>query len=379
MTRPLLTVLLLLAAASSVRADQSTPPRFELGATVSALAPILAEGPYFVVGVGPRVTFNASRSLGFELGIEKVVPSESSGINTLYTTQLKIPLRRGRSRTLSLTAGAAGLVSFRHRSEVRTTRLDQSIVVHPSFRQGVRRAPQPADGWHRAGCRDSSSCCRVIFRAGDVRRGGRVRDPRCRRDYVRPRRLPLTRAAFGVAAIVVLTTACRSDDQPASYVIAGPTVPSAVTPLTADVWDSREELAVWTENVVARGTLALEGTGTDAFIRIERGDQPWLVRGPDLTPPSAGIRTVRLRYRWQPSVAPSASQTHFVTANCETVTPVPLVRSDGAGGRPRHPPAAIRVDGGRSDARSVSTADRRQVPLRPQPGRQPRSARNRPD
>jgi len=132
----------------------------------------------------------------------------------------------------------------------------------------------------------------------------------------------MTRAVVPVAAILILTTGCRTGEEPASYVIAGPTVPSPVTPLTADVWDSREELAVWTENVVARGTLALEGTGTDAFIRIERGDQPWLVRGPDLTPPSAGVRTVRLRYRWQPSVAPSATQTHFVTANCETVTSV---------------------------------------------------------
>ena len=133
MTRPMLTVLLLLTAASSVRAEQSTPPRLELGATVSGLVPIVAEGPYVVVGVGPRLTLNAGRWLGFELGIEKVGPSESSGINALYTTQLKIPLRRGRTRTLSLLAGAAGLVSFQHRSESRITRLDQSIVVHPSF------------------------------------------------------------------------------------------------------------------------------------------------------------------------------------------------------------------------------------------------------
>jgi len=133
MTRLVLTVLLLLAAASSVRAQQSTPPRLELAATISGIAPILAEGPYIVFGVGPRLTVNASRWLGLELGIEKISPSESSRINALYTTQLKIPLRRTATKTLSLTAGAAGLVSFQHRSEVRITRPDQSIVVHPSF------------------------------------------------------------------------------------------------------------------------------------------------------------------------------------------------------------------------------------------------------
>ena len=133
----------------------------------------------------------------------------------------------------------------------------------------------------------------------------------------------MTRAFLAVIAMLaVLTTACRTGEEPVSYVIAGPTVPSTVTPLTPDVWDTREELAVWIDNTLARGTLALEGTGVDAFIRIERGDQPWLTRGPDLTPPSTGIRTVRLRYRWKPSVEPPASQTHFVTANCETVTPV---------------------------------------------------------
>jgi hypothetical protein len=121
--------------------------------------------------------------------------------------------------------------------------------------------------------------------------------------------------------LAILTASCRAGERPASYVIAGPSV-LALPTLVPDVWDAREELAIWIENEVARGSLALEGTGTGAFIRIERGDQPWLTRGPDLSPPSTGVRTVRLRYRWQPAVAPPASQNHMVTANCETVTPV---------------------------------------------------------
>lgn len=119
----------------------------------------------------------------------------------------------------------------------------------------------------------------------------------------------------------ILTASCRAGEQPASYVIAGPSVLARPT-LVPDVWDAREELAIWIDNDVARGSLALEGTGIGAFISIERSDQPWLTRGPDLSPPSTGVRTVRLRYRWQPAVPPPASQNHWVTANCETVTPV---------------------------------------------------------
>ena len=84
--------------------------------------------------------------------------------------------------------------------------------------------------------------------------------------------------------LAILTASCRAGERPASYVIAGPSV-LALPTLVPDVWDAREELAIWIENEVARGSLALEGTGTGAFIRIERGDQPWLTRGPDLRRP----------------------------------------------------------------------------------------------
>lgn len=132
MTPPVLTVLLLVVAASSARGEEFKTPPLQLGAAVSGIAPIAAEGPYLVFGAGPRLTLNVGRWLGLEFGLERVGPSESTGITALYTSQLKIPLRRSSTRTLSVTAGAAGLLWYKQRSEVRITRPDQSIVVHPS-------------------------------------------------------------------------------------------------------------------------------------------------------------------------------------------------------------------------------------------------------
>lgn len=134
MTRAWLTVLVLLMGMSTARADGIRVPRLELGGAVSGLAPIVAEAPYFVVGVGPRLTVNAARWLGLEIGVEKLGPAEGSRITALYLTQIRIPLRRANTRTLSLTVGAAGLAWYRQRSEARITRLDGSIVVHPAYR-----------------------------------------------------------------------------------------------------------------------------------------------------------------------------------------------------------------------------------------------------
>ena len=50
--------------------------------------------------------------------------------------------------------------------------------------------------------------------------------------------------------------------------------------LTPYVWDTREELANWIENSVARGPLLLDGTGLDAVITNNRADQAWVARGP---------------------------------------------------------------------------------------------------
>jgi hypothetical protein len=123
-------------------------------------------------------------------------------------------------------------------------------------------------------------------------------------------------------AVAILSTGCEVGVRPSPFVIPGPTVPSSLPTTTPYVWDTREELAIWVDNPVARGPLATEGVGSDAFIRIDRADRAWLVRGPDLTPVASAVQTVRLRYRWRldPSLPPTAAQTASVTANCQTTT-----------------------------------------------------------
>ena len=50
--------------------------------------------------------------------------------------------------------------------------------------------------------------------------------------------------------------------------IPGPPVPNPMPTASSYVWDTRDELVIWVENPVAVGSLALEGDGAGAFIRI---------------------------------------------------------------------------------------------------------------
>jgi len=102
-----------------------------------------------------------------------------------------------------------------------------------------------------------------------------------------------------------------------AFVIPGPTVPSTVPTSTPYVWDSREELGEWVGNGVTRGSMTLEGSGSEAFIRLDRPQDEWTLRGPDLSPSPTGVRTARLRYRWRldPTVPTSASRTAYVTVH----------------------------------------------------------------
>jgi hypothetical protein len=85
-----------------------------------------------------------------------------------------------------------------------------------------------------------------------------------------------------------------------TFIPTAPSVPTA-QPL---VWDSREELSAWVNNTITKGTVSVEGEGSDAFIRVVLGPQGVLLRGPDLEPPIAGITAVRLRYRWACDLEP---------------------------------------------------------------------------
>ena len=123
--------------------------------------------------------------------------------------------------------------------------------------------------------------------------------------------------------LALLTAACEIGGRPPGVVLAGPTVPSPFPTAPPYVWDTAEELSIWMNNPVARGSLTLEGSGTDAFIRIDRADREWVLRGPDLEPAAEGVRTVSLRYRWRPdpSLPQTASLTAWVNAYFQMTTP----------------------------------------------------------
>jgi hypothetical protein len=101
-----------------------------------------------------------------------------------------------------------------------------------------------------------------------------------------------------VAASIPALAACQrvSGGGLSTFIPTAPTVPTA-QPL---VWDSAEELRGWVNNSITKGVVSVQGRDAEAFIRAALGAEALLLRGPDLDPPVAGIRTVRLRYRWTP-------------------------------------------------------------------------------
>src|SRR5687767_15124673 len=124
-------------AASPARAQEVSPPDFEIGGNVSGIVPIVfADGPAVVAGGGPRVTVNVTPQLAIDLLAEVIGPFESSGTMALYQTQLKLPIGRSSDgkRTLSFTVGAAGTAWYRRAPETRIPRLDGSTVVYPGYR-----------------------------------------------------------------------------------------------------------------------------------------------------------------------------------------------------------------------------------------------------
>lgn len=117
--------------------------------------------------------------------------------------------------------------------------------------------------------------------------------------------------------LAIATSVGCDQEERGSYLIPGPTVPSAIPTAAPFVWDSREELEVWVHNAVSRGSISLEGSGPDAVIRVDRPENEWVLRGPDLSPPATGTRTARLRYRWRldPTLSAGASRTAYVTVH----------------------------------------------------------------
>lgn len=127
---------------------------------------------------------------------------------------------------------------------------------------------------------------------------------------------------IGLPIVVLATLAAGCDEgmRPAAFVIPGPTVPSPLPTEAPFVWDTRDELSIWVDNPVARGPLSVEGSGQDGFIRIAQAEREWVLRGPDLSPPATGVRTLLVRYRWlpDPGLSPAAARNVHATAYLQT-------------------------------------------------------------
>ena len=103
---------------------------------------------------------------------------------------------------------------------------------------------------------------------------------------------------------VVLMGGCELDNAGTPHVIAGPTVPSPVPLHAPYVWDTPEELTVWTRNTVSRGTFVIDDADSNGAIASQvtgRFSERLILRGPDIDPPAQSVRAVRARYQWLPN------------------------------------------------------------------------------
>jgi hypothetical protein len=138
-----LAILILVAsaalAARTASAQSPIAPRVELGGTFSAILPVVAaDGPVFLVGGGPRLGVNLTRTIGLQGSLEMLGPfADRNGINGVYGADARFAVRHGQNgqRTLSITVGLAGGFQYLRRSERRVTRPDGSIVVTPAHRR----------------------------------------------------------------------------------------------------------------------------------------------------------------------------------------------------------------------------------------------------
>ena len=112
------------------------------------------------------------------------------------------------------------------------------------------------------------------------------------------------RGIVGLLCCVAVSaaTGCELDTAGTPQVIAGPLVPSPVALHAPYVWDTRDELMVWTENTVSRGSFSIDIDDSNGAIAARfAGLYPRLIlRGPDIDPPARSTRAVRLRYQWFP-------------------------------------------------------------------------------
>lgn len=101
-----LTLAILILAARPAAPQTANAPRVELGGTFSAILPIVpADGPAFLIGGGPRVGANLTRTIGMQGSLEMLGPfGDRDGINGIYGADARFAMRHGQrgQRTLSL-------------------------------------------------------------------------------------------------------------------------------------------------------------------------------------------------------------------------------------------------------------------------------------
>ena len=116
---------------------------------------------------------------------------------------------------------------------------------------------------------------------------------------------------------------CELDNTGTPQVIAGPSVPSPVRLHVPYVWDTAEELMVWTNNAVSRGSFSIDSNDSNGAITIQFGGSssggPFLssrpsplLRGPDIDPPAKAVRAFRIRYQWLTELPVSFVPTLFI-------------------------------------------------------------------
>ena len=107
-----------------------------------------------------------------------------------------------------------------------------------------------------------------------------------------------------LVACAGMMAGCELDSAGVPRVISGPSVPSPVPLHAPYVWDTREELVVWTENIVSRGSFSIDSDDSNGAIAIQLAGTSGgmlILRGPNLDPPAQSIRAVRIRYQWLPT------------------------------------------------------------------------------
>jgi hypothetical protein len=102
----------------------------------------------------------------------------------------------------------------------------------------------------------------------------------------------------------MMVAGCELDNTGTPQIIPGPFVPSPVPLHAPYIWDTREELAIWIENAVSRGSFSIDDADSNGAIAMQftgasgQSGGSLVLRGPDLVPPAPSIRAVRIRYQW---------------------------------------------------------------------------------